>query len=321
MHSKWKIWDFLKSNPKVITSKSMGAIAYSCFDPIAFKFVKDRFSYDLFSESNLSVISGKEVSLNWIEDNFKSLGLFGNTESYLIQHADEMNQECKDEILNIESFLLDGRFLILNFNKEEKLFKKLVKLDSIETHQIQAPAFWENGNLLNFLCDEMGVLLNFDAKSLILDKVPATIVDYYNLLSQVKINYTDKVNITAIDITELLGDSKIDNFEFATLFGSKKIKQFYKHLIDLNCDHNELRGIFYFLQSHLTKVYDPTYLGQKSKLTKYDRQIMSQANIWNQSDLKKAINYFGDLEHAAKTKDSFLIAKLRKDYLRTIVRY
>lgn len=321
MHSKWKIWDFSKSREFAFNEDSPSVIAFSSFDPIAFKFVKEKINYNLFSESKLHVISGREVTLSWIEDNYKSLGLFGNNESFLIQHAEEIPAECRDEFFNLDNFILENRFLILNFNKEEKLFKKFLKMDMVETHQIQAPAFWENNNLLSYLCDEMKVLLGYEAKSLILERVPSTILDYHNILSQICINFPGKLNISASDILSLLGDSKIDNFEFATLFGNKKINVFYKKIIDLQCDHNELRGIFYFLQSHLIKVYDPSYLEEKNKHSKYDKQILQQTNLWKKSDLKRAINYFGELEILAKKKDSFLHSKLRKDFLRTIIRY
>ena len=128
MHSKLKLWDFINQKKCLVSSANSKAIAISTFDPLAFKFIKDSIDYSKFSDSKLHVISGKELTLNWIEDNFKSLGLFGNDESFLIQHADEMNKQCKDLFIDeFESFNLDDRFLILNFNKEEVLFKKLIK--------------------------------------------------------------------------------------------------------------------------------------------------------------------------------------------------
>jgi hypothetical protein len=321
MLSKWKIWDFVKSTPDVFKDSKSKIIAFHCFDPIIFKMIKDSFNYTHFEGETLKVKVGKDVTSDWLEDEFKSYSLFGNNESFLIQHADELSQVCKDILHNGDDLLVENRFLILNFNKDEKLFKSLAKSEFCQAIQIQAPAFWENENLLTFFCDRLNVFLSFEAKSLLLEKVPSTAVDYFNVLSQIKINYPDKANISKEEAGDFIGSMKVDNFEMATLFGNKKLRQFYQKIVELDCSYDELRSIFYFLQSHLTKVYDSSYLNKKAKLTKYDKQIMAQAQIWKSTDLEKAINYLSDLELKAKTKDSFLHSKLKKDFLRTIVRF
>ena len=178
MHSKWKIWDFFKARPEVLTAPG-GIIAFSCFDQLAFKLIKDRFpNKDAFYEGKITVLLGREVSSDWFDDNFLSLGLFGNQESYLIHFAEELSPEVKEKIVTSKELLLDGRYLFLNFSKEDAFFKKILKVEEIETIQIQAPAFWEESELLDFLCEEYQVYLSYSAKEKIKEKVPFDINNY-----------------------------------------------------------------------------------------------------------------------------------------------
>ncbi len=319
MHSKWKIWDFLKSRSDVLVDGPR-ILAISSFDPLAFKMIKDSINKKKLEGHKLNVVLGKEITTNWFDDNFKTMDLFGNSESYLIHFANEMNSTIGELLLNPENLLLDGRYIILNFTKEDALFKKLQKSKSeiIETVQIQAPAFWEDNELLSFVCDHCQVYLSFPAKNFIKEKIAFDINSYNQLINQIKINFPEKTEITIEDIKPLISEVKVDQFELAELFGSKKLKIFYQKLIELSEQGSGIIVTMYFLQSHLLKMYDLSYLDGKSKLTKYDKQIMAQANLWKKEDLYRAISYIGELLTQSKRKDFFMINHIRQDLLKVL---
>jgi hypothetical protein len=315
MHSNWKIWDFLKSRPKVIDQSGPKLIAIQTFDPYAFKIVKEHIPYDLFENDKIITLMGKDITTSWIEDNLISLGLFGNSDSYLILKAGELKKECKELLIKVENLILSDSYLILDYSEEDDLLKKLKKSELAEVIKIQAPAFWENNKLLDFLCEYKKVYLDIGAKDLILEKVVPEMAMFFNVLEQTAINFPGKVNISAQDIQGFIGQAKIDQFEFASLFGRKKVREFYRKL-SLVEDENDLRQIFSFMQSHLLKIYDPEYLNKKSRQTSYDKQVLSQSQIWDKDALKRAMIYFSEMEIMAKSKKALIFAKIKKDHLR-----
>lgn len=317
MHSNWKIWDLVKSRPTIIEESSPRMIILQTWDPFAFKLVKSRIPSSLFEEDKLHVKSSHEVSADWIEDNLKSLGLFGNSESYLFLNATQLNKDVKSILSHIDDLIIENRYLVFDYNKEDDFVKKVKNHPQVELIKVQAPAFWEHDKLLHFLCDELKVYLDLPAKDLLMNTVEMDIAVLYNILTQIGINYPDKVNITKEEIAPMLKSVRSDQFELAGDFAGKKIQLFYKKLQNIT-DFNDLRQVFMFLQSHLLKVLDPSYTEGKPRLTKYDKEILSQAKIWKKEDLNKALNYFSKLEIMAKQKEPYLFHYIQKDNLRFI---
>lgn len=316
MHSSWKIWDFFHSRKGLVPESGQKLIAFHSFDPFAFRIIKEHLVQGLGQEITFNTISARDVTPQWLEDNFLSLGLFGNSDSFLILGAENLSKECRDILAETEKLILDECILLLDFTGDSDLLKKLKKSDQAEVVKIEAPAFWENDKLLDFLCGVKKVYLSHGAKSLILEKSTPEIGSYFNILTQIEINFPDKLDISADEIDPLVKKSKIDQFELAELFASKRFKFFYEKLLFLE-DFEDMRRIFLFMQSHLLKVLDPSYLEKKARQTKYDRQIMAQSRAWQQASLKKAINYFSELEFMAKTRDPLISARLKRDKLRS----
>lgn len=315
MHSNWKIWDLVKSRPEIIDKDSPRIIALQTWDPFAFKLIKQRIPKTLFAGEELNVKSSHEVTNQWIEDNLKSLGLFGNKDSYLFLMANGFNKDAKTTLINIDELIVDERYVLFEFLKEDDLLKKIKNHPKVELIKVQAPGFWEHDKLVNFLCDELQVYLDLSAKDFLMNTIEMEISVLYNILMQIGINFPDKVNITKDDISPLLNAVRSDQFEMANFFATKKIKLFYDKIIRIS-DFNDLRQVFMFLQSHLLKVLDPSYTEGKARLTKYDKEILSQSKIWSKADLNKALNYFSKLEIMAKRKDQYLFHYLKKDQLR-----
>jgi len=317
MHSSWKIWDLVKSRPEIIDKDGPRFIVIQTWDSFAFKIIKDKIPKSLFSENKLLVKSSKEVTPFWIEDNLKSLGLFGNSESYLFLEATSLNKQTKEALTNIDELIVDDRYVILEYSKEDDLLKKIKTHPKVELIKVQAPGFWEFDKLLDFLCDELRVYLDISAKDLILNNVASEVASFYNILSQISINFPGKVNLSAREIEPLLQGIKTDQFELANDFASKKIKLFYEKVSKVT-DFNDLRQIFMFLQSHLLKVLDTEYTSKKARLTKYDKEIISQSKIWKSSELDRALKYFSKLEILAKKKDPLLFNTIQQGRLRVL---
>lgn len=316
MHSKWKIWDYLRTNPLGLDSSTSGLYVFNVFDPLIASIIRQKFPKDTFYEQKLPVFNGKDLSLSWFEDNFQTLGLFGNQESYVITQAENLNNDCKEFLLNSD-LILDGRYLFLFYDKTDTAFKSLIKKDHIQAFDIQAPAFWETDKLLEFLADEMKVQLSYEAKNQILSYVEHSCLDFYNLLTKLSVNYgVDSVSAKMLE--EVLEKNRLDNFEMAKLFGHKKMKDFYSLIVELDPEYDDLRSLFYFLQTHMIKVSDPSFIYDKKKKTKYDDQVLGQSKLWKKDELKHVLNFLKNIEVQSKMKNPFVKEELKSAYLRTL---
>ncbi len=310
MLSKWKIWDYLKKG--IQSTVPHGVYAMHAHDTFLNPMLKDNLS----SGVTFTTLNANDITTTWIDSNFKSLGLFGNTDSFCINSADKLSTDVKEMLLNDE-LLLDGRHLFLIFDKADDFFKKFTSLDFVKGIKIDPPAFWESDKLLDFLAEHLNVQLSFDAKRKILEFVEPTISDFYNILNKLFINFEhESISLEMLD--QLLEKNRLDNFEMANLFGFKKMNIFYRKLIDLDLDYESYRSLFYFLQTHMSKISDPRYIEKKSKPTKYDKQILSQSKVWKPNELVPVMEFLRSLEHKAKTKNSFLTTDIRSAYYRSI---
>jgi len=75
--------------------------------------------------------------VSWIEDQFLSLGLFGNTESWLINSPDDMNAAAKEKLID-GPLMLEGRSLSFLFQSDSPFLKKLLKSPEISHLQVEA---------------------------------------------------------------------------------------------------------------------------------------------------------------------------------------
>ena len=316
MHSKWKVWDYIKNTKNAIDQTRSGLYAFYSFDSLVASILKGKFPRHLFHEEKLPVFNAKELTLTWFEDNFLTLGLFGNQESYVISNAESLSSDCKEFLLNSD-LLLENRYLILFFNKNDDLYKGLIKKEEVNGIEIQAPAFWETDKLLDFLADELKVQLEYESKNIILNYVDHTPLDLYNLLTKLSVNYGVE-SVSKIMLEDLLEKNRLDNFEMAKLFGFKKMKEFYTQLIELDPDYENLRSLFYFLQTHMIKIADPSFIYDKKRQTKYDSQILNQSKLWKPDELKHVLSFLKSIEMKSKIKNPFVREDLRSAYLRSI---
>lgn len=317
MHSKWQIWDFFPSFNKDFLAHFNGVLGLTTFDPVCLKMVKDF----LLRGSGQRVIHFKmasEVNKNWIEEEFQTLSLFGNSDCYFIHQSNELNSELIDLLSRLE---LTDRFVILSFETENASWKKIVKDSLFETLTIEAPRFWEINKLLDFVCNFLRLPLSYEAKNWILDSIENNLSNFYNSCCLIKLNHPDSRDISLSNVQELLTLEKMDQFNLASTFARKKLKDFFEKVILLEGDFEKMRSLFNFMQSHLIKMCDPSYLAQKPRLTQYDKDLQSTSKLWQMNDLMIEIERFNKWEILSKRKDPYLWHEIKSTYLKILTTY
>lgn len=316
MHSKWQIWDFFSSFKRDYLASYNGVLALNAFDPLCLKMMKDF----LQRGSEGRVIHHKiasEVSKNWIEEEFQTLSLFGGADCFFIHQA----QDLKADILEVLNKLeLSDRFLILSYESESAGWKKLIKDGAIATLVIEPPRFWELNKLLDFTASYLRLPLSYESKAWILDALENNLSIFYNTCTVLKLNFPDAKEISVQDVKSLFTLDKLDQFAMASLFTRKKFGDFYDRLVILEGDFDKMRGFFNFMQSHLIKLADTSYLAHKPRLTQYDKDLQSTAKLWKSDEITREIERFNQWEVQSKKKDAFLWSELRQTYLQVVNR-
>lgn len=316
MHFKGPIWEYFQKNTHFLRDASPGVYALKAQESLSVKLVMDTFDKEKLYEKKFHVVLGNELTAQWIDDHWQSLSLFGNEQSYLVLSAQDIAPEVEDKILE-RDLISDNCFYCFHFENESEFFKRLDKLKKATCIEITPPNFWEYRQLLEFLSSHLQVYLNYEASSMALESLEEDIVQYYNLLNQLKLNYADQ-NIGAEEISHFISKQKLDQFLLANLFAQKKFTLFYRNLLELTSSDQDYRSFFSFMQRHMAKIADPRFLDGKKKLSKYDRQILDAHKIWPEDAIWRSVNYFKQLETDAKLSSSLLGAKIKRNYLRSL---
>jgi len=314
MHSKYKIWDFIKQNENTITSSSDGLVCIYSYEPL-FNHILIENIYQKFD--NYKSLRAKELGPTWVEDNLNSLSLFGNTESYIINQAEDLSEDVKESLFS-SSLDLSDRSVILIFNKSDKAFQKISKNKDIKSYSIVEHPFWEADKLLDFVLSKFHLRLSYEAKEYVLEVVNNSYIDFLNLSSKLELSFKDS-EVSKAMLEDLIVKNRVDNFEFARLFGYKNSKAFYKKIIDTPLSFDEMRALFYFLQTHMLKIASTDHIYKKTKQTKYDKQILEQSKIWKSHELDLSITFLKKLEFMAKLKNPLILNDLKSSRLRSLL--
>jgi hypothetical protein len=312
MHSKWQIWDFFSSWKRDHLKSFNGVLALNTFDPYCLKMVKD-YLLGPALDRKLHFKTASEITLGWLEDEFQALSLFGNTECFFIHAAQDLNSELIDKIAALD---LPDRFILLSFENEAHAWKRIVKAATVEKLTLEAPKFWELQKLLDFVSVYLRLPLSFDAKTWMMGALENNLGTFYNSCYLIKLNYPEAREIGVKEVKELLTLERLDQFALAASFGRKKFADFYGKLVELEGDFEKMRFFFMFLQSHLVKMMDTSYLAQKPRLNQYEKDIQSTAKLWKRHDLAHELERFNRWEILSKKKDNFLWHEIRQEHLR-----
>jgi hypothetical protein len=308
MHSKWQIWDFFSSVQKDFLSECQGVIALNTFDPICLKLAKDYLTRGMGNRV-LHYKMAAEVSKGWIEEEFQTLSFFGGQDNFFIHQAQDLPADVLELILKLE---LQGRFILLSFETDNAAWKKILKDARVETLQVEAPKFWEPNKLLDFVCTYLRLPLSYESKSWMLEAMENNLPTFYNSASLLKLNYPEAAEVNLAQVKELLTLEKLDQFALASLYARRKPREFFERLIPLLGDFDRMRGFFNFLQSHLIKMMDPSYLSQKPRLTQYDKDLQNTSKLWKPQELAREVERFNRWELMCKKKESLLWHELKE---------
>lgn len=314
MHSKWQIWDFFSSYNRDTLNSYEGILALNTFDPICLKMVKDYLTRGM-NDKVLHYKMASEVTKPWIQEEFQALSLFGNTENFFIHHAHDLNAEMIETLTKSD---ITGRFVLLSFENELTAWKKLVKDGKIATLVIEPPRFWELNKLLDFVCNYLRLPLSYEAKTWMLDALENNLGTFYNACCLIRLNHPDSKEVSVNDVKELLTLEKLDQFQMASLVARKKHKEFFEKLVALEGDFEKMRTFFNFMQSHLIKMADTSYLAQKPRLTQYDKDLQSSSKLWKGPELMEQVEKFNRWELLCKKKDSHLWHEIKESHLRSL---
>lgn len=312
MLSKWQIWDFFTNVKRDFLENHEGLLALSTFDPVALKMAKD---YLLRGANGKTVLykMAPEVTKNWIEEEFQTLSLFGTLDCFFIHQAQDLHADLIEILLNLD---ITGRFVILSFESEATGWKKIQKEGKVTSLQLEPPKFWEPNRLLDFVCNYLKLPLSYESKGWILDSLENNLGTFYNAMALLKINHPDTKEISLKEVQELLLVERLDQFALASLFCRRKRLEFFHKVIQLQGDFEKMRSLFNFMQSHLIKVMDPSYLNQKPRPSSYDKDIQSTAKLWKSQELLAAAQEFNHWEVLSKKKDTHLWTELKQASLR-----
>jgi hypothetical protein len=313
MHSKWQLWDFFNSVKRDYLAEKTGVIALSTFDPICLKLVKDYLVRGA-GERTIHYRMAPEVTRDWIEEEFQSLSLFGAMESFFIHQAQDLKAEQLEALASLD---LSDRFVILSFESENAGWKKLVKEGKIDFLQIEAPKFWEPHKLLDFVNTYLRLPLTFESKAWMLDSLENNLSSFYHASCLLKLNFPEAKEVNLTQVKSLLETERLDQFVLASLLARKKNAEFFGKLLHFETDFERMRGLFNFMQSHLIKIMDPSYLDNKPRLSGYDKDIQSASKLWKTEDLKKEVERFNRWELMSKKKDSLLWHELKASFLQS----
>ncbi len=314
MYSNFYPWDFVKNVKSVVDDKITGLYALMCYDAFIEKILLNKIDK---SKTKYTILSGAELTVDWLENNVNTMDLFSENESYIVILADQMNKKVK-EFIGEGKLDLSSRHFLLCFNTDTKYFDSLKKNLEGQYYKVDPPRFWEGQKLLQFLANEMNIRLNYQSLQVILEKTPNTPGDLLRSLKNLSLEFGDLSKASPSAIESFLDSAYLDQFALAKQWGDKDWKKFSMKLLELSHDYDSLRSFSNFMQGHLLKVVDPSYVAKKSRATKYDDQIVNQSRMWDKEEVLKEIDFFTDLEILSKTKDIKIKNVLRNYYLQKI---
>lgn len=317
MHSKWQVWDFFSSFPAGGWSTLQGKVVLQAFDPLALRLMKDHLLHGVEKSTRPVLLDGPELKADWVEEQFLVMGLFGNFESYVVNRPDETPAGVKDVFLR-EDLMLDNRVLAFACLSESAFIKKILKQDNVHHVQIEAPRFWETAKLVDFLCSHHRLPLKHEAKQYLLQAVEPEFMPLYDACRLIKLNYPELKEVGLKEVEEVVGVDRLDQFALATEMGKKAWRPFFERLLDVDHEPARLIQVFSFLQGHLLRLADPSYLDGKARLSQYDKEIQGLAKIWRPREVRETLRRLQTWEIAAKTKDPMLLTWLRQARLKVL---
>lgn len=316
MYFSGQPWDIMGKHAYLLEESTKGLYAFQCYDPYIEKIFLNKIPSHFYGASGRLVMEGAHVTLDWFKENIESLDFFLNDQSYLIMQGELIPSDTLEYIANSDIDWGDRYFIIL-FHSEVKVFAKLKKKKNATFIKVESARFWEGQKLLQFLCDQIGLSLPYNIQNYIVEAIPNEPGILIQSLKKINQYLKDGGRLDLRDIQKLISVEKIDQFEMARLYGEKRWELVFEKLLIHGHDFDGLRQIFTFLQGHLIKIADPSYIRKKTRASKYDKNIESQSALWKTQEVRTELSFLASCEILAKSKSNTLVDKLRLRLLKS----
>jgi DNA polymerase III delta subunit len=317
MLSKWAPWELLKNYPNFFPA-TKGLVIYLIQDPFLERIFMARFEKSQLSQTPWRKMTGVETNVPSIEEAVFNPGLLGADESILVRRAHEFSSAVTNYLLETEINPSDKQFVLV-FSKENKLFKKLSKEEHVTSIVVKETPFWEYRKLFEFMASELEVRCSFEVQSYILENVSSDVGEYFNALTKLSQYFREKVIDNLDQVKLIITPNKFDQFLLASLFSKKDFKSFYEKLSVIENDYDSMRSLFSFMQGHLIKMADHSYIEKKARPSKYDKEIEACAKLWQEDELSHSLRKFSKWEVLAKQKSANLISEMKRHTLREML--
>ncbi|MBT6324794.1 MAG: hypothetical protein HOJ35_02405 [Bdellovibrionales bacterium] len=314
MLSKWTPWEFSRSHENIVDVGRTGVYSLNFFNHYIEKIIFNKlYGYINKAEQWVSY-NGKDISTEWIDRNLLSNDLFG-AYSHIIIYQSELIPPQSIEIIKESIQHLDNRYLILTSNSKNKNFDKLSKIEKVTSYNIQGPKFWEKSKIIDFLLESSSLSISYDIKNYLVQTLSTEIEDQVNAVNLLSLNQNTK--LTLDKVRYLIRPSKLDSFELSALYSKKNFLAFFKRILISyhQSGSQDIEELSRFMQSHLYKILDTTYIDKKNRPTKYDKEILLYSKLWNQKDLLQSMRMFGEMQILAKTKNKRILDFIRSNFL------
>ena len=306
---KWMPWDFLKNNGALFES-GLQKLTLQFDDPVIEKLILDILLEK--TKEEFTKVFPDEVTNEWIENNILGLDLFGGNEFFLFYFVNKIPSNIFKDLL--EALDQTNKKAYFFYSGTDKNLTKNLKTHKVESFYISSPPFWDNDKLLSFVGKVLNINLSYDLQSYILEVIENDSMSFYTALNTLKLNFKNK-DINLSMAKDVLESNKVDQFKAAELLGSKKLKGLYLYLAQFAGEFGAIENLLRFLESHLFKLYDNSYIEKKSRPTKYDRQIMTHSKLWTKDEIVELLNIFSNYLILAKKKDHNLLLHLKHDLI------
>ncbi len=309
MLSKMLPWDFVKEWPSTINLKQMGIYAYFNEDPYLEKMLMDRLPRQ---EIAFSIYSGNEVTREFVEEHFINLSFFSTTDHLMIMNAENIPNGVIDFLL--EQGDCSDRFVLLFFNKSSKQFTESVKNPKLIGFSLDTPRFWEGPILWQFCMKLKNVKYDSAVTQFALGHLEHNFESFLSLIDTLVL-YFPNGPVDMKLLNELIKNERWSFFDLINYFHENP-KIFIQEILKKEKDFDWLIFLFNQTQTHLVKILYPQEIEEKKKRSKYDQTIIDMSLKLDRRMVKYYVKLFSEFEVLAKSKNDFLIDRLRLELLK-----
>ena len=242
------------------------------------------------SEIDVKMIDAYEVTEEWLERNLRP-SLFGEISEYIFDFGKKLDVKKLSLILGYS----DSNLAFLTMDKLPR--KNIPHLSCLSVKDIN---FWEAPQLVDWFNRRLSSPLGKPILSLIENTLPASFSSYSNLFEQLILFTSEELSEEVIK--ELIGQVETNRFDLADLINQKKLRSFYKNLIEID-SFTEIESICGFMIRHLLKIYKPGELRSKPRLSKYDQKIIQASERWSDMELSGEIGRLREIQILSRSKN------------------